>query len=248
MYQALNAESIIATAARLAQRVEERFPDRGLPVVAAELVTIAGLSRDEIERLDRPNWSMRLLVGVTVALGAFVFIEIGTVVEFSRVSTGAFDLVQGIEASINTLILAGLGLAFLLRVEGRTKRARALKSLSRLRSIAHVIDMHQLDKDPGILFSGMPKTKSSPKRTLSIAETERYLDYCSNMLSLIGKLAALYPQSVDDPVVINTANDIETLSTNLSRKIWQKIIILSDRMSRASGTSSRPIRGRVEHR
>jgi hypothetical protein len=46
------------------------------------------------------------------------------------------------------------------------------------------------------------------------------------MLSLIGKIAALYIQHFNDPVVISTVNEIEELTTGLSRKIWQKIMIL----------------------
>ena len=57
-------------------------------------------------------------------------------------------------------------------------------------------------------------------------ELGRYLDYCSEMLSLTGKVAALYAQDLDDPVVVEAVNDIEMLATNLSRKIWQKIAIL----------------------
>jgi len=33
-------------------------------------------------------------------------------------------------------------------------------------------------------------------------ELGRYLDYCSEMLSLTGKVAALYAQDLDDPVVV----------------------------------------------
>jgi hypothetical protein len=54
----------------------------------------------------------------------------------------------------------------------------------------------------------------------------RYLDYCTEMLSLTGKLAALYMQSVRDEVVIHTVNEIEGLTTNLSSKMWQKIMII----------------------
>ena len=54
----------------------------------------------------------------------------------------------------------------------------------------------------------------------------RYLDYCSEMLSITGKLAALFAQSVNDEVVIEAVNDVETLGSNLSRKIWQKITML----------------------
>ena len=46
------------------------------------------------------------------------------------------------------------------------------------------------------------------------------------MLSLTSKLAAVYAQNLPDPVVIDAVNDIESLTTNLSQKIWQKITIL----------------------
>ncbi|NIO43804.1 MAG: hypothetical protein GTO41_28795 [Burkholderiales bacterium] len=46
------------------------------------------------------------------------------------------------------------------------------------------------------------------------------------MLSLIGKLAALYVQRFDDPVALASVNEVESLATGLSRKIWQKIMIL----------------------
>jgi hypothetical protein len=48
------------------------------------------------------------------------------------------------------------------------------------------------------------------------------------MLSLVGKLAALYAQSNSDSVVLQSVNDIETLTNGISRKIWQKIMILDN--------------------
>jgi hypothetical protein len=57
-------------------------------------------------------------------------------------------------------------------------------------------------------------------------ELTRYLDYCAEMLALVGKLAALYAEGVRDSVVINAVNDIENLTSGLGRKIWQKITII----------------------
>jgi hypothetical protein len=39
-------------------------------------------------------------------------------------------------------------------------------------------------------------------------------------------VAALYVQDSQDPVLLDAVNDVETLTTGLSRKIWQKIMIL----------------------
>jgi hypothetical protein len=54
----------------------------------------------------------------------------------------------------------------------------------------------------------------------------RYLDYCSEMLSLTSRIAASFVQSFNDPIVLSTVNEIETLATGLSGKIWQKITLL----------------------
>jgi hypothetical protein len=54
----------------------------------------------------------------------------------------------------------------------------------------------------------------------------RYLDYCAELLALIGKLAALYAERSRDALIIEAVNDLELLTTELGRKTWQKIIIL----------------------
>ena len=46
------------------------------------------------------------------------------------------------------------------------------------------------------------------------------------MLSISGKIAALFAQSVNDDVVVGAVNDVEDLGSNLSRKIWQKITMI----------------------
>ena len=116
---------------------------------------------------------------------------------------------------------------FLVTAETRIKRRRALKAIHELRALAHVIDMHQLTKDPERLVARLRETASSPKHNLTPAELGRYLDYCSEMLSLIGKLAALYVQKFDDPVALAAVNEVEDLTTGFSRKIWQKIMIIN---------------------
>jgi hypothetical protein len=164
-----------------------------------------------------------------------VFLFVGTFLSFDRISTGAFDFVQGIEASLNTLLLAGLGFLALVRAEERIKRKRVFRELHGLRSLIHVIDMHQLTKDPATLSAGFTPTEHSPVRELDAADLARYLDYCSEMLSISGKLAALFAQSVNDEVVVDAVNDVESLGSNLSRKIWQKIMMIEQSGGRARG-------------
>ena len=61
---------------------------------------------------------------------------------------------------------------------------------------------------------------------MSAPELGRYLDYCSELLSVTSKLAALLVQYFNDEVLLGAVNEIETLTTGLSGKIWQKIRLL----------------------
>ena len=110
--------------------------------------------------------------------------------------------------------------------ENRIKRNRALIAIHELRAMAHIVDMHQLTKDPERLMSPREDTPSSPERVMSAPELGRYLDYCSELLALTSKIAALFVQQFNDPVVLSTVNEVETLVTGLSGKIWQKITLL----------------------
>ena len=73
---------------------------------------------------------------------------------------------------------------------------------------------------------GAARTSASPERGMTPFELTRYLDYCSEMLSLTAKCAALYAEKLSDPVVVDTVGDIERLTSNLSSNIWQKIAIV----------------------
>ena len=225
-YRSLDPEKIIATAANLERRIGERFPGSGLENVGHELVMLARDTAKSADEIARPMWWLRVLIALAVVGGGLVFFLVGSFLTFKRIETDGFNLVQGIEAGINTLVLIGLGVFALFRIEERAKRHAALKGLHAMRSLVHVIDMHQLTKDPVVFSSDFKPTPSSPKRTMSRVDLKRYLDYCSELLSLTGKVAALYAQSLADHDVLEAVNDIENLATNLSRKIWQKIMLI----------------------
>ena len=75
----------------------------------------------------------------------------------------------------------------------------------------------------------VPPPPNDPNSQLTDTELGRYLDYCSEMLALISKIAFLYIAQFDDPDANQSVNELETLTTGLSRKIWQKIAILHNR-------------------
>ncbi|HSU17932.1 hypothetical protein [Longimicrobium sp.] len=230
-YSELQAGLIIGTVERLEQRIAERFPGSGLSRVAGELARIGGETERVVARLRRPIWTIRIatFAGV-VALIMFALMLASLFVSVPpAASPGAeslSELLQGVEAGVNEVVFLSLAVFFLVSLEARVKRRRVIRALHRLRSIAHIVDMHQLTKDPQFVLGGGKDTASSPRRTLTRFELARYLDYCSELLSLSSKLAALHVQYVNDPVVLDAVNDIETLAASLSNKIWQKIMIL----------------------
>lgn len=227
-YRTLDSKLIIETAERLEKRVAERFPHAGLRGVAIELVSLSRDLAKAAKALEAPIWWLRGVVIAAIAAGALIFLFVGTILPLGRISgtDDAVQSVQGIESLINMIILAVLGFLALIRTEERIKRKQVFRKLHGLRSLIHVIDMHQLTKDPAALSTEFKPTSHSPARITDRADLARYLDYCSEMLSITGKVAALFAQSVNDNVVVDGVNDIESLSSNLSRKIWQKITLI----------------------
>lgn len=225
-FRSLDPAKILATAETLQRRVEERFPDRGLSSVASEVVALARTVAAEVRVLAPPIWWLRGLVALAVVAGAAVFLWIGSIIPLNQVGQAAIGSVEGVEAAINTALLAVLGLVALVRLEARVKRRRVARGLHGLRSVIHVIDMHQLTKDPVTLSPDFTATPTSPVRDLDAVAMSRYLDYASELLAITGKLAALYAQAVPDEGVASAVNDIELLGSSLSRKIWQKIAMI----------------------
>lgn len=224
-YKTLNPARVIETIDKLEARVKERFPESGLSQVARELSETARRCAAESDRLRRPVIPIRVMVYTVWALGAAGLLWVALGLHYEGVEREAASLVQILEPAMNLAVLVGIGVLTLGRLEERWKRAKALDYLHELRSIAHVVDMHQLTKDP--YRRALPATASSPNTALTGGLLERYLDYCSEMLSLTAKLAALFAQSCRDPEVNAGANDVELMTTALSRKIWQKIMAFS---------------------
>ncbi len=235
-YRNLSSEKIIETLAVLGERINQRFPNSGLYLVCEELVQIAKHTSARAEAIARPVLWLRLLLAAVAVASAFaVYLLLAWAIHL-RSSDELAGVLQGLEATVNLVIIAGGAALFLTTLETRLKRSLALTALHEFRSIAHVIDMHQLTKDPSAL--GGPRTSSSPERDMTRYELVRYLGYCSEMLSLSSKAAAVYAEKIHDPAVIDAVGDIETLSTNLSQKIWQKITLVETDIEDARGAAA----------
>lgn len=225
-YRELDEANILQTAERLKLRISERFPDSGLSKVADELISLSREVADTVRYLRQPNYAVRIPIAIAIALMLGLAVMVIVTVQVPTQVRGLGEVVQLLDSGINDIVFLGIGIYFLVNVETRLKRRRALRMIHSLRSVAHVVDMHQLTKDPERLSSTAPDTASSPERTMTAVQLGRYLDYCSELLSVTSKLAALLVQHFADEVILGAVNEIETLTTGLSGKIWQKIRLI----------------------
>ena len=217
---------IVETIGRLNERIAARFPDSSLLDVSKHLLTLGKRAETQAESFGQPFLILRILAGL---LSLALVICVSLTLFFVKLPDRPIELVdylQGLDSGANQVVLSGAAIYFLLSVETRLKRRRALAIVNQLRSIAHVIDMHQLTKDPERIVPKELMLPSSPKRDMSELNLSRYLDYSCEMLSLVGKIAVVYVQHFDDAVAIASANEVEDLCTSLSRKIWQKIMLI----------------------
>jgi len=225
-YGTLDTERVIETIKRLEDRIKERFPNSGLSRVCGELLSTAQKSKERIIWMERPHYGLRVTTLIIIGLILLVLIQGVLSMSIPEERYRFTEFIQVLEAGLNDLILIGGTIFFFATLEIRRKRTRALKEIHVLRSLAHIVDMHQLTKDPERFFKKRVLTPSSPQLNLTPFQLNRYLDYCGEMLALIGKLAALYAQNMEDPVVLDSVTKIESLTASLAHKIWQKIMIL----------------------
>ena len=83
-----------------------------------------------------------------------------------------------------------------------------------------------VSKDPEQASPTYTPTPESVRHGLDADQLHHYLNCCSEMLSLTAKTAALCAEHSADGVVLETISYIETLTTELCNKIWQKISLL----------------------
>ena len=158
---------------------------------------------------------------LAVTLLALVFAARDAITGNEKLSS--VDMLDVAGTAISDVVYAAIAIFFLWSFPERLERSRLLSLLHQLRSTAHVIDMHQLTKDPEQLKPSFVPTSKSTKLGMTRDQVERYLDYCSELLSLVGKTAALCAEESRDSVILETVSTIENLTVGLSRKIWQKI-------------------------
>ena len=144
----LEPEKIIDSVSILEKRISDRFPDSGLKDVCREFLMLAEKTKKNISYISKPNIPLKVFSYLIIAVGLGGIIFSFSLINF-KVKT--FDLEKLVSISngmFNNLFLIGAAFLFLITMESRINRKLAIKSLHKLRVISHVIDMHQLTKDP----------------------------------------------------------------------------------------------------
>jgi hypothetical protein len=224
----LVAEEIHKTIERLHLRMKDRFPQSNLANVCQELHRISKEAPQTVRWIAKPNYLLRFGTYGFILVVVLVLVESLRQLDLPAGGIDLADLVQLVDSGLNSLVLIGAGVLSLVTLENRRKRNRVIRAVNRLRCIAHIVDMHQLTKDPDSIAEYVFSTPHSPRRVLTQYELARYLDYCTEMLSLISKTGFLYVQDYHDPVATEAVNDLEDLTNGLSSKIWQKIMMLPE--------------------
>jgi hypothetical protein len=219
-FRSLESNKIIHTITELHDRICQRFPRSDLAAVCEELMVVAKETEAKAQAVNAPNYPLRAIILILIGAAGTLIYFVVRAIQLRPAEVELFGLFQGLEAGTNLIIFISVAIFFLFSLESRLARTRALSDLNELRSIIHVIDMHQFSKDPSELLSA-DSTEGMTRTDLT-----RYLGYCSIMLSLGAKLAALYAQKLPDEVVIDAASDLQNVAGGLSLKIWQKISIL----------------------
>ena len=225
----LSGEHVSATVEQLQRRIDARFGERGLTKTARDLAQLVVLVQTEATqshvRLRRTTLAARTASVVIVAATVIALLYSLRSAVLDGLARTA-DWVPLTESIINDLVFAAIAVVFLWAFPERLERRALLNLLHRLRSLTHVIDMHQLSKDPEQVSPSYVATAHSVQHGLDADQLHHYLNYCSELLSLTAKTAALCAEHSTDGVVLETVSDVETLTTELSRQIWQKISLL----------------------
>ena len=135
--------------------------------VVRELLGIARHTAETAIWISRPLIPLRVAIGF---LGILMLVGLLVSLRSLQVQMGPPtlpELAQGIESAIGDVVYVAVAVFFLTTIETRIKRRRALRAIHELRSIAHVIDMHQLTKDPEWVLARGPETGLVPPRSMS---------------------------------------------------------------------------------
>jgi hypothetical protein len=212
----LDPVRIVQTAENLARSISDKLPESTLASLAAELAAIARATDERARQARRPIYAIRcvslLAIGASLVGIFYLLGHIHTRWDFGTIT----EFFEATDAGFNLLILLAGALWFLVTIEERVKRTRALASLGELREFIHVIDVTQLYYTPD-LYKVDP---ASSRTSLNLDYT--YLLFCTQMLAVISNLAPLYTRGATGDSIWRAASDVEMLANAIATKLVSK--------------------------
>jgi len=230
-------EQIAASCQMLADRIHERFPDRGIERHAQ---WFADYARDVVSTGESSIQAPAFLRFISWLGGMAAVLLLFSPIYFVRRVDGLDYLptfLTSLDALITLLAATVAGFFTMRSLELGVVRRRALAGLHTLRSFAHVTDMLQITKCPTRLLFPQVPTKSSPHEEDDAMSMSRYLSYCTELYALTAKVAVLYGEWTSDATVLSALDDVETLCSCLENKITQKILLLEQLNQRLRTTT-----------
>lgn len=206
----LDPAKLRETSAQLSQWISTEFKGAGLARIALEVEKLTGEAVATAERIARPNYWIR------AGIASLLIISVGCI-GWGVAHATKQELIGWFDMSKPAAWPICLGIFFLITLEIRWKRDKAIKAVHELRAIAHIIDMHQLGKD-----SEIEKFRNNPNAFRS--KITAYLHACTALLALVSKIGELYVEGFQDSVAVDTVAQFESVCNGLNTKIWQKII------------------------
>jgi hypothetical protein len=157
---ALLANEIQKTIERLHLRIRERFAQSNLANVCQRLHEISMETDQTVAWISQPNYLLRCSTGVLLVAAGLVIVRFFSQWHLQADGINLSDFVQMIDSALDSLVLLGAGIVFLVTLENRRKRGRVIHAVNRLRCIAHIVDMHQLTKDPDSMADAVVATEA----------------------------------------------------------------------------------------
>jgi hypothetical protein len=218
----LDAGKIIETAKNLADDINRRLPTSNLAGLAEELGELAAATEVRGRRARRPFLVIRVFSALAIGLVLlglwYLARHVQTRWEFGTIT----DVLIGLNAGFNLLVLLAGALWFCVTIEARIKRKEALGFIEELREFAHVIDVSQLYYTPDLYRYRRGAQPGDP------AIDETYLLHCTQMLAVISNLASLYTRGATGDSILRAASEVEMLAIAISTKHLTKAEVVRE--------------------
>jgi hypothetical protein len=156
---ALEPAKLQAAIRQVEARIGARFPGSGLAGLAGLAASLAAIAADALARSARiraADWRLRL---VSAALLGSMALLVRLAIRHAQPPPErieAFQLAQGIDAMLSAIVLCGAAVAFVVTLEVRAKRKKALEALHDC-ACWRSIDLHQLARIRAELRGRQPR-------------------------------------------------------------------------------------------